>query len=257
MPRFAPTVPHQIYYGLQRDNTFGDYHLLLAHDVVKHPNDYGFLFNSPLAYTRNRVVILDNSVVELGQAVDLNMILEAAKIVRPTCTVLPDVMLDANATMDSCLKALPVWAQAFFSEGLEPSFMMLPQGKTFEEWIMCAEEFINYDCITWWGIPRNVVAQDIGTRIGLPSILKALNPKRKIHMFGFSDNVPDDVMAVKMNRDIVEGIDSAVPVRAVTHGIPCSMVSFCSMPKRGDWWETAEYHPEMATYVRTMNQWFE
>lgn len=255
MPRFAPTCPTQVYHGLKRDGEFGDYHLVLAHDVVKRPDDYSFLFGAPLS--RDWTVILDNSVVELGNAVDMGMILEAVSIVKPTTTVLPDVMLKADATIKSCLDALDTWSDAFVKAGQKPQFLMLPQGTTCEDWVSCAEAFEYQPQINFWGVPRNVVAQDaIATRLGLPQILKAINPERKIHMFGFSDNVYDDVVSTRMNASIIEGIDSAVPTRAVSCQFAMSMASLSDMPRRGDWWESCEYHPDMAEYVKIARRWF-
>lgn len=255
MPQFAPVCPPQVYYGLSRDSQFGAYHLLLAHDVVEREKEYTELFNT---YTRRGIeIILDNSVIELGNAVDLDMIVQAAKIVNPTTTVLPDVLLNSDETVSSCLKALDTWGWKFQAEGIRPDFMIIPQGRNLEDWIGCAEAFADEPRINFWGIPRNVVAQeDIGSRIGLPAICRGLNRNRQIHMLGFSDNIVDDVNAVWLNRTIVSGIDSAVPVRAVSQEIDISMVAFSDMPPRGDWWNTVKYDPYMAKAVARVRRWF-
>jgi hypothetical protein len=199
-------------------------------------------------------VILDNSVIETGGAVDLELILQAANVVQPATTVLPDILLDCDETIRSCTNAIRSWPHRFQSAGLPANFMFVPQGRTLDEWIFCAEEFARYKQINYWGIPRNVVGTEIESRVGLAHILHALNPNRKIHMLGFSDNLADDIVAAKSGY--VHGIDSAVPIRAVTQGIPMRMNRFAEMPPRGDWWESAKYDPNMVLALNTARQWF-
>ena len=248
MSNFAPVCPTQILRGLKADNALGNYHLLLAHDVAAKPDEYAEIFDG-----FDGQIILDNSVIELGTAVDLDMIVAAAKVVRPTTTVLPDVMLKQQSTIEACKAALPIWTEAFQKAGLQPQFMIAPQGLTQLAWVRCAEAFAEDPEINFWSIPRNCV-RNFHTRQGLPEILHALNPNRKIHMLGFSDMLLDDVITAK--HPYVWGIDSAVPVRAISQDILMSFSSFSAMPPRGNWWETAEYDPAMKSNIALAKQWF-
>lgn len=252
MAHFAPVCPPQIYFGLQKHSMFGRHHLVLAHDIVARPNEYYEIFNQGTPW--KTTVILDNSVVELGNAVDINMIIEAAKIVNPTVTVLPDVMLDSKATIENCRVALASWTKAFEKAYLTPRFMIVPQGWSRKEWFDCAQQFADDDEITWWGIPRNLIDTPVGTRLGFAEYCHALNPKRKIHMLGFSNNVLDDIVTAKSG--LVYGIDSAVPIRAVNQNVPRTIYAFDNMPKRGAWWEDATFDVRMCTEKQVMDQWF-
>lgn len=252
MSHFAPVVPTQILQKLKDYGKLGDYHLLLAHDIVAKPKEYEAIFSRPKHSPMT--IILDNSVIELGGAVDLSVITEAAQIVKPETTVLPDVLLNTEATIWKCGAAYDIWIDAFINAHLEPDFMIVPQGTTLKEWIRCAEFFADKNHINFWGIPRNVVKTEIGSRRDLVDIVHALNPSRHIHLLGFSDNVLDDILTAR--HHLVDGIDSAVPIRAVSANIPLSLTgALNSMPPRGDWWETATFNPEMLDALEIARQW--
>lgn len=252
MSIFAPVCPSRVLKQLAPRNS-GNYHLLLAHDVAKDPG-YGEFFDKLHMYT----VIMDNSVIELGNAVDLGVIKQACHNVPPTTVVLPDVLLDAKATVDSCQAALVEWRSAFADlldkpiayTSFKRGFMIVPQGNTIEEWAWCAEQFKNEPNINFWGIPRNLVSK-IGTRRDAIEIAHALNPERVIHLLGFSDNIIDDVICARSR--FVEGIDSAVPLRIASEGHEMSFV--LKTGPRGTWWDTCEFNPRMDTNIEMYRQW--
>lgn len=225
MSEYCIVAPTRICYALRDRDALGSHHLLLAHDVYQDRNNYRELFQY-----NGGTLILDNSVAEHGSSVSLDVITGAATAVNPDVTVLPDVYLDGPATTKSCLEALDPWARKFVSAGVKPNFLVIPQGKTFEEFARCAESMAEPDPrITWWGVPRNIV-QFIGSRYLCIKLVRMLNPNRKIHLMGFSDNLADDLMCARMPE--VDTIDSAVPVRV---NVP---LMFDTQPgKRGDWWE--------------------
>src|SRR6266566_6354097 len=94
MSRFAIVAPPNILQTLKACNTLGDCHLLLAHDIVKKEEEYHDLFNHLGQLSPRKLIILDNSVIETGNAVNVDVVAHAASIVNPTCVVLPDVMLN-------------------------------------------------------------------------------------------------------------------------------------------------------------------
>lgn len=251
MAKFAPVCPINILRQLEPANS-GDYHLLLAHDVAEKASDYKTWFGQH----RNMTVIMDNSVIELGNAVDLKTIKKACDAVDVTTIVLPDVLLDGKATVESCTKALETWPVEFKpylgaysgeNTSKRRGFMYVPQGKTLAEWAWSAQQLASHPDINFWGIPRNMVAH-FGTRRDAIELAYALNPHRRIHMLGFSDNIPDDVCCARDRR--VEGIDSAVPLRVT------DQLTFLSDPgKRGDWWETAQHTRQMDDNIAIYKQW--
>lgn len=252
MSRFAPVCPSRVLVELS-PSASGDYHLLLAHDVAVDPG-YRQFFNQH----RNMIIIMDNSVIELGNAVDIGMIQRAVDAVCPTSIVLPDVLLDAANTYRSCHSALIEWRTAFAgflasnpkNSFFKRGFMFVPQGKTIQEWAWCAEQFANEPDINFWGIPRNLVGQ-IGTRRGAIEIAHALNPNRAIHLLGFSDNIVDDVICARHPRVI--GIDSAVPLRAASENKEMSLS--LQIGPRGSWWDTCKFVPQMDVNINLYQKW--
>lgn len=247
MAQFGPVAPPRIVKELT-PRARGSYHLLLAHDVFDKPKEYE-MYNFP-----NATIIMDNSVVELKNAVKLDMILEACKIVRSTTIALPDVMSDGKATAERCLAAYEEWLPAFEAiygaTNNDWGFMFIPQGKTIEEWATCAQSMSHHRRINYWGIPRLLTIHS-GTRRQGIDIAHALNFNRKIHLLGFSENIVDDVICCRDPR--VVGIDSAVPLRAASYGK--EMTFDLSLPARGDWWDSATFTPTMSSNIEIYKDW--
>lgn len=246
--KFAPVCPPRLLKKME-PYCSGDYHLLLAHDVAANPEEYKSFFSV------NHTVIMDNSVIELGGAVDLDTIKKAVINVASNSLVLPDVLLDAKATVESCKAALPTWRREALEwlvnqQGVPRGFMIVPQGKTLQEWAWCAEQFAHDENINFWGIPRNLVKQ-IGTRRDAIEIARALNPQRRVHLLGFSDDIIDDVLSAR--NPWVTGIDSAVPIRAASEGK--AMTLNLEIGPRGNWWSDCEFVPQMNTNIETYKQW--
>lgn len=251
MTRFCIVAPSSILVELTARNELGTAHLLLAHDVVVRSDVYYELFY-PNRITSERLIILDNSVVETGNAVDLNTIATAYNATIPTCVVLPDVQYNPDATILNCKMALEEWP--LFKGFLNPpKFMFVPQGRTLKDFVRCAEAFASDEenpHITFWGVPRNLVnPKTLGTRKQAIELLHILNPNRKIHMLGFSDNMIDDVSCAQ--HPAITSVDSAVPLR---YSKPLSLVK--PIPPRGDWWETAKYTPQVLENLKIARRWF-
>lgn len=248
MAQFGPVAPPRLIRQLSK-RAMGAYHLLLAHDVHAKPKEYGELYNFP-----NSNIIMDNSVVELGGAVDLNIIKEACNTVKCVTIALPDVMSDGQATTEASMAAYDEWLKTFEAlygaDNQDWGFMFIPQGRTIEEWATCAQSMSHHRRINYWGIPRLLTIHSGSRRMGI-EIAYALNSRRKIHLLGFSENLVDDVVCSRDPR--VLGIDSAVPLRAATYGK--EMTFDVNLPKRGDWWDTAEYLPMMDDNVNTYKDW--
>lgn len=236
MAYFCPVMPVHIAKAFKDRGELGKRHLLLAHDVVKRPKEYADVFQD-LPWDKH--VILDNSVVELGHAVDVGMIKEAAEICLPTCVVLPDAYQDCEETVKSVGKSIDEWYDKIVRAWPSAmSFMYLPQGKNKHEFAICAEAFGQDSRIQWWGVPRNYCVQDIGSRVEALRICRMVNSMRQTHMFGFSDDFVDDMISA--NHPDVYSIDSAVPIRAASSNKRFSLGMGPLLAPRGNWWEEAD-----------------
>lgn len=262
MSDFAPVCPIHIMSGLAKAGLMGKYHLPLAHDVLYHENGYRQLFDvNTKTGSELDHVILDNSVIELGTAVDIKVIGKAAEIVKATVIVLPDVLLDCGATIYNCRKALEEWPRVLdktLGDGIY-TFMVVPQGNTIEEWIHCAEAFADDTRIGWWGIPRNFNIKGLGSRKLAVDIIQTLDRThdndRNVHLLGFSDNVLDDILSAQ--HPYVTGIDSAVPIRAASLGLKMSLAFNHKLPSRGNWWTAPDtvYKDLMGDNLETVRYW--
>lgn len=230
-PQYAPVVPLHLLEDLESEGMLGNYFLLLAHDVVENEDAYFTFFHG----RSDAFVILDNSVVELGQPADVGMMSAAVQVLHPDIVVLPDVEEDAAATMERMVHAAGEWRQ----HGLG-GFMAVPQGKTQVEFNQCAVFIENQiPGVEMWGIPRNCV-KNMGSRQPLVRMLNGLNPFRPIHLLGFSNDLQDDINSLCIPLSNVIGIDSASPFVLGHQQSRVDRIEFWEHPGRGDFWKEVE-----------------
>lgn len=248
MARFLPVAPPQLYRGLIEAPITNMSHdiFLLAHEVVDDPTSYAELrHNWDRGYGFS---ILDNSVIELGGAVDLPMVRAAVEVSQPDVVVLPDVLENGQETRDAVFDAWYDWSGSFGADNL----MFVPQGSSLKDWLRCLENVMNkHPDIQWIGIPRNTTGRITETRAKLALTVKQLYPWVKVHLLGFSDDMADDIRATLCSN--VWSIDSAVPLRQASQDKPASVVY--DPGPRGDWWTTATYNSLHAQNVATFNRW--
>src|SRR3990167_554124 len=240
MAKFAPVAPVQVLEGLYAAGEFGDYHLLLAHHTVEHKARFRDLFNRAYDDGWSGTVIMDNSIVELGDSVSLDMIAEAVTVVKgnqpipnvAVYPVLPDVMGKGEATREIVAKEYPSWVEQMPGDG----FMVVCQGSDFQDYLSSLKVFGDanaYPDIEVLGIPR-VLQRTCGTRIRAVLSAKDYLDTHLIHLLGFSDDIADDIDSAKLLSTC--GIDSAVPLRFRE-----VFTEFIDAGKRPtDWFETAQ-----------------
>jgi hypothetical protein len=234
MALFAPVAPPQLLLELRAIGDFlpGTYHLLLAHDVLEQPHNYdpetGFIPPTSL-------VILDNSMIELGHPIEPEMLMDAAEIVKPKLIVLPDVRGDAKATVQLSLEM----AAKYKLPNSDTRWMCVIQGRTDLEMYECAQALFAAlgNKIGCWGIGRTAV-EDLGSRVPLVKMLTGSFPLhgfygKYVHLLGFSSSIKDDYEAMQLWG--VLGIDSAVPLRMGQDKKLLSLDQVDPGP-RGDFW---------------------
>jgi hypothetical protein len=183
-------------------------------------------------------IIMDSSVIELGQPMGMDDILDAAAVVKADCIVLPDIIGDQQGTnklveeFADQVHNLDTKGNCSFSDY---SYMFVPQGKSLPEYTASLEFASQFDFITWVGLPRDALKFDVSSRRQLIDITNVLMPECCIHLLGFSDDLMDDVLSSKYAPNVV-GIDSAVPVRAGQRHIEL-MLSRGDYGKRKDFWD--------------------
>jgi hypothetical protein len=242
MARFAPVCPVQLYRRLKEmgDWLLGDYHLLLAHDVAAHADEYQGIFTGAMT------VIMDNSMVELGTpVVDGALVEKATKAIGvQQIVVLPDIEGEGSETYRLSKKATKEWK---FHEG---PFMAVVQGTTLDEYVECYNHLEELPGVGFIGIPRSCL-KHIPSRVALvEAITRARTPRwfigaPWIHLLGFSPIIQDDIAAAQCSRAVM-GIDSAVPTRM---GQRRQLLTLDQDDPggRGDYWDNLHYELDPVT----------
>jgi hypothetical protein len=251
MSEFAPVAPIQVLRGMYRDDPqlFGEYHLFLAHHTVEKAVEFTELFQQ---IQHDGVifptVIMDNSVVECGGYVSLDMMKKAVDAIDTGCCsiipVLPDVMGRGAETREAVLEAYEKWANELPVAG----FMAVCQGETLEDYEASLRLFTQrgrFPYMEYVGIPRKLV-ELIGSReeaVKL-AVKYALPANINIHLLGYSDNTEDDLNCSRMVG--VKGIDSAVPLRVDS----AFQFGRDYPPRHPEWFNHANYSMHMASNLR-------
>lgn len=116
------------------------FHLVLSH-MLTNPDYRAFYRDQRL---RGSFLILDNGAHENTSGESMMPLLTQAKSIRASEIVLPDTLFDCDATIKGAEQALSfllgpgqsIWMDAY------PRFMLVPQGKTRQEWERCFEGLI-------------------------------------------------------------------------------------------------------------------
>lgn len=214
-------VPHLDRWGT------GDFHLLLSH-----------LFDVPgyLAHYRQRrlqgdYIILDNGAHENTAGMAVADLLENADRVRASEIVLPDVLFDHLGTLGRTHEALGQMIGPLQKEVAFPRLMLVPQGRTFENWEWCfralIETYVKHQMDRPDLIPRSPVigvSKDYETWDGgVSRILEFLEPFRTwmtfdVHLLGWGRHLG---RLHEMAREFpwVRSTDSAKPFVYAMHGL--------------------------------------
>ena len=201
---------------------------------------------------------MDNSLVELGGAVDNRMIEAAVSICLPenawqcdVIPVLPDVMGDGLESREASREGYKAWS-AMSMPGT--SWMLVTQGKDWDDFCQTVNHFLvynraGYNRIGWVGIPRKLV-ELLGSRWEAIEYVHAMAPRVNIHLLGFSENVWDDIKCAR--HPAVTGIDSAPPVRCEEVFTPQTV-----LPPRAstNWWEEGTCSQQTIDNIKNVREW--
>ena len=125
-----------------------DMHMFLTHLVEKYP------FYAKFAKEIKGYKILDNSLIELGGAVDMKRILDAAEKIGADEIILPDVFQKGPETIDAVNMALSELNDRYVNRKWPYKLMAVAQGRDEKEWYECYHELLNNPDIDVIGIPK-------------------------------------------------------------------------------------------------------
>lgn len=261
--KFAPVAPIQILQAMN-PLLFGDYHLFLAHHTAENTEAFRDMIYERTAsrpYSNELTIIMDNSIVELGGAVDDKMIYEAcnaccdraiAQIRIIPC--LPDVMGSMSETKELSVEAYSRWNQMGMNDICGSGYMIVSQSENKRDLIDFMNYFFidhieKYRNITWIGIPRFMLKQGWESRKWAIRYIRMVAPHLKIHLLGFSDDLIADMFDAREAG--VFGIDSAVPVRYDDMLTPDTFV-----PSRDpEWMKTGKLTSHGSANIQRVRRW--
>ncbi len=244
--RYSPIAPIRLLEQLYDKDLLGNYLLLLAHDVLEHPRGYIDLIDS--LDTKDRFIIMDNGVIELGKAMPVVDVVEAAMLVGANCIVVPDVLGSFQSTQKLVIEQSSALRNCGFP------LMKLPQGKGLPELIQCVDWMRSYLEVPdsdpdYWAVPR-WITNELGTRSSMVYYIGMRASIPKIHLLGMSKNRDDDMFCTTMNNVI--GIDSANPLVAGYAGLSMITGHFRHI-NRGNLWQITDLGDMPAGNVEWMH----
>lgn len=251
--RYAPVGPIAVLQHLKdptgiegylhKLDILGDYLMLIAPDVERHPFEYARL----TAFHRG-ITILDNGVIETGVPMDIDQLIELALICRATHLVLPDTLQNSEATLEQAKVALTRIGRVNRSHDTNIIPVLVPQGTTYVEIEACIRSLYNmakhHPHI--WGIPR-WITNALGSRLPVLNMVASVPQEylvcrsSGVHLLGMSRDLRDDIACSHYPNVI--GIDSANPLILGQMGFELSDHSY-SHPQRGNYWETKQLNKQ-------------
>lgn len=163
------------------ERTFsGDYAMMLAHLAP-----YYFPYVST-KQGMNCYRIMDNSLIELGEAMSIGELCRAAKMCQASEIILPDVFRDGEATYKNA-KHLIRMLSLVYQNKIPFNLMAVCQGKTIEEFMECFDKLERLPEIHCIGIPK--VSSELipgEGRSGLECIWE--HSSKQIHLLGIADS---------------------------------------------------------------------
>ena len=125
-----------------------DMHMFLTHLVEEYP------FYAKFAREVKGYKILDNSLIELGGAVNLQRVLDAAAHIDADEIILPDVFQNGPETIDAVRYAIGELLTIYPDGNFPYKLMGVAQGKDEEEWYECYKFLLNNPYVDVVGIPK-------------------------------------------------------------------------------------------------------
>ena len=207
-------IAHIVPRGCLEYTRCNHYHMCLAHLVHEEQMDHDG--TGDRRYTEfyrcmsdeGKFVLMDNGAAE-GSQLSVDDLLVAYDAIRPTEIVVPDTLGDGDDTIKKM--------KAFVSEhgDLPYRFMGVPQGRTLNEWIECAEQMVRNWRIDTIGVSKflNVYIGDKWARYSAVAALVRMMDElgRKdleVHLLGCHEG-PDIVRTIRKAFPVVRGCDTA------------------------------------------------
>ena len=180
------------------------YHMCLAH-LVGGSDLQSRLYTSffKRMSDEGKYVLMDNGAAENSQ-LDFDSLLKMYELINPTEIVLPDVLCDKNETIIRTNKFYLKYKDQISKYKL----MVVPQGKSFDEWCECVEDLLKCIPATTIGVSKflEMTTGDRTIRTRACEFLRQYDVE--IHLLGCSEGTKT-IKEARAANDKVRGCDSA------------------------------------------------
>lgn len=208
---------------LEKSREYNDYDYALVHVFEENQMYYDFFKES---LERGRTVILDNSIFELGTAFEFPKYLQWIQKLKPTEYIIPDVLEDAEGTMQNALK----WKNEY--SNLVPAgckSIGVVQGDSYEDLVRCYEYLdkeinvdkiaISFDYSYYLEVcphPNKWMGYVNGRVNTLSRMLNdgVINTSKPHHLLGCA--LPVEFFFYREGFDWIESLDTSSPI---VHGL--------------------------------------
>lgn len=191
------------------------YRMLLAHQVENRPPVLTSMVQRNYGQT---YVLMDNSVMELGEAVGAGFLMHAAKLCSADELILPDVFHDGKATLDAVHTAL-----AGALGRTTTNLMAVAHGPDLSTYTSCFFEFLSNPLIHAVGLPR-IMEEDLQRLSGRKGFLRYLASRRgsivfskPVHFLGLQSSLNELVGVPGLG--VVRSVDTSLPFKYAGMGI--------------------------------------
>jgi hypothetical protein len=186
--QFAFEVP---FANLDYASMFGDYIFALAHLIDTNPVYANWVTNR----AEGMELYLDNGAYELGHSMDIDHYVHIIEALQPTVAVVPDVMSDLPKTLNL--------TKQFFDKKLPTGtqYMVVPQGKTTDEWIICLHKMTR-------------MFRHKFQIIGIPRVMYPRRLQLARHAHSFTTK-PIHILGCVETSEIAGMLSSYVPIRSL------------------------------------------
>lgn len=225
MSRRIPLLSHESPMSLLADSlVYNDYDYCLVHLMEQEEQYRNFFLRSRDV---GRRILLDTSIFELGEAFNLEKYAEWVDVLKPYEYILPDVLEDSHATIESSKSFISKYPE------LSGNKIGVVQGKTFAEIRKCYEtldkelnvdkiaisfDYSYYSNVAWH--PNKWVSFMSGRVWLICELLKlgVINKDKPHHLLGCSN--PLEFSFYKHSEfNFIESIDTSSPIVHGLHGV--------------------------------------
>lgn len=180
-----------------------DYNMLLSHIILDNPKYAKWVKNN----LKDSYKIVDNSIVELGEAFNMEDLLRAANEVDANEIILPDVFRDGESTIEKAKESIVMLKNSKYWGRFK--LMAVCHARSKEEFEKNFKELEKIEEINVIGIPK--VTSEWGNRNDFKELY--LNSNKEIHYLGCYDSFRELIEIVN-DEDVynkIRTIDTCLP----------------------------------------------